>query len=319
VVQAACLVEKCWWGVNRFERRLHVTTCIRVTQPSTHKEPSQLSSGNLLGGDLKINVVSNRGELRVLTAAIVASPNPSAGSMAVLNEDRHELFPYSEDPWKPATSDEDFKIRLIELYPSRQQAVTAPLQCRLFWTSLTTHIPFKALSYTWGTDPPSGRVTMQDTYLPITPFLETALQHVRHETESVTICVDQISINQSDDDEKNEQVANMYRIYQAVFDVIIWLVPAADGSDELFDTWNQISKMAYDGGFLDFFDSVQEGFKPLLRIMTSADPQDRTIVEFHRIVDRVVHMMDESTLKSWTALERRPWFSRILVRIFLSI
>jgi hypothetical protein len=159
---------------------------------------------------------------------------------------------------------------------------------------------------------------MQNTYLPITPSLETALQHVRHETESVTIWVDQISINQSDDDEKNEQVANMYRIYQAVFDVIIWLSPAADGSDELFDTWNQISKMADDGGFLDFFDSVQEGFKPLLRIMTSADPQDRTIVEFHRIVDRVVHMMDESTLKSWTALERRPWFSRILVRIFLS-
>jgi hypothetical protein len=68
----------------------------------------------------------------------------------------------------------------------------------------------------------------------------------------------------------------MYRIYQDASDVIIWLGPAADGSDELFDTWNQISKMAYDIGFLDFFDSVQEGTKPLLRIMTKADPQDRT-------------------------------------------
>jgi hypothetical protein len=163
---------------------------------------------------------------------------------------------------------------------------------------------------------------MQNKYLPITPSLETALQHVRHETESVTIWVDQISINQSDNDEKNEQVANMYRIYQAAIDVIIWLGPAADGSDELFDTWNQISKMAYDVGFLDLFDnSVQEGFKPLLRIMTRADPQDRTTVELHRVVDRVANMMEESTLKSWTALERRPWFSRIWVRnlnLFLS-
>jgi hypothetical protein len=76
VGQAACFVEKCWWGVKRSERRLHVTTCIRVTQPSTHKKPSQLFTGNLLGGDLKVNAVSNRGELRVLTAATVASPNP---------------------------------------------------------------------------------------------------------------------------------------------------------------------------------------------------------------------------------------------------
>jgi hypothetical protein len=295
----------------------NVDTYISVSQPSTHNEPSQLPTESFLGGDPKPYVALNRGKLRVLIAAVVASPKSPAGSMAGLNEDRHELFSYSEDPWKPTTSDEDLKIRLIELYPSGQQALTAPLQCRLFWTSLTTHIPFKALSYTWGTDPPSGRVTMQNTYLPITPSLETALQHVRHETESVTIWVDQISINQSDDDEKNEQVANMYQIYQAAIDVIIWLGPAADGSDELFDTWNQISRMAYDVGFLDFFDnSVQEGFKPLLRIMTRADPQDRTTVEFHRVVDRVANMMDESTLKSWTALERRPWFSRIWVRNF---
>ncbi|KAF2627748.1 hypothetical protein BU25DRAFT_340616, partial [Macroventuria anomochaeta] len=55
----------------------------------------------------------------------------------------------------------------------------------------------------------------------IPPSLETALQYARHETESVTMWIDQISINQRDDAEKNEQVANMHRIYPAATKVIV--------------------------------------------------------------------------------------------------
>jgi hypothetical protein len=156
---------------------------------------------------------------------------------------------------------------------------------------------------------------MQNTYLPITPSLETALQHVRHETESVTIWVDQISINQSDDDEKNEQVANMYRIYQTASNVIVWLGSTADGSDEVMETWYQISKMAYDIDFPALVDGLRrDEDEVLLRMIMNVDPQDPETIEFQRVVDRVANMMNEPTLKSWTALERRAWFSRIWVR-----
>jgi hypothetical protein len=138
---------------------------------------------------------------------------------------------------------------------------------------------------------------IQNAYLPITPSLEIALQHIRHESEPVIIWTDQISINQSDDNEKSEQVANMHRIYQAASNVIVWLGPAADGSDEYMDTWNQISRMAYDIGFSSFTNgsrSREESWD----IVTNANPQDPATIAFHSVVDRVTDMLDESILKS---------------------
>jgi hypothetical protein len=86
--------------------------------------------------------------------------------------------------------------------------------------------------------------------------------------------------------------------------VIVWLGPAADGSDEVMETWYQICKMAYDVGFIDFFDNSRRDEDEVLWCMIiHADPQDPGTNEFQRVLDRVTNMMNESTLKSWTALE----------------
>jgi hypothetical protein len=107
-----------------------------------------------------------------------------------------ELFSYSTDPWVPAPTTDDFRIRLIELQPSRGQDVTAPLHCKIFWTSLSARPSFDALSYVWGSDSPSRKIYIEDKVASITPSLEVALQHIRHEPNPVTIWVDQLCINQ---------------------------------------------------------------------------------------------------------------------------
>lgn len=232
-------------------------------------------------------------------------------NMATRAERKHQLFDYLKDPWKPATSDTDFRIRLLELYPTNQKATSDPLRCRLYWTPLVTNQSFNALSYTWGVDPPTSKIHVGDEYLPITPSLETALEHIRHEQDTITIWIDQISINQSDAAEKTEQVSNMDRIYRAATKVIVWLGPAANGSDEFMEVWSEVGKMVADFNLYSYM--AHEKLALLGRIIANIDPQDPATKQFQSIVNHAARLLDEKMLRAIAAWERRPWFTRVWV------
>ncbi|KAF2833728.1 HET-domain-containing protein [Ophiobolus disseminans] len=219
-------------------------------------------------------------------------------------------FSYATNPWIPATSDDDLRIRLIELQPSGQQSHTTTLKIRVFWTSLATHPPFKALSYAWGTGPASSKCYVKDKYLSITQSLELALQHIRHESETVTIWADQISINQSDDAEKSEQVANMDRIYPAASEVIVWLGPASADSDDFMDAFNQIGDLVYEADFAKY---MYAGglLEVMTRLFGKSDPSDPETIKLHNLVDTITPLVDERFISGLVAFARRPWFTRI--------
>jgi hypothetical protein len=61
--------------------------------------------------------------------------------------------------------------------------------------------------------------------------LHSALQHLRRETEELTLWVDAICINQSDNDEKSWQVQQMNDVYEKARLVTVWLGPASEDSD----------------------------------------------------------------------------------------
>ncbi|KAL8670141.1 MAG: hypothetical protein Q9168_005306 [Polycauliona sp. 1 TL-2023] len=96
---------------------------------------------------------------------------------------------------------------------------------------------YTALSYTWG-DPsnPGSIVLNQGHTLPITRNLEAALQQFRLPTESITLWIDAICINQADHEEKNLQVALMRDIYVSARQTWVWLGASSTDSDHAMDT-----------------------------------------------------------------------------------
>ncbi|EAA29756.3 hypothetical protein GE21DRAFT_9735 [Neurospora crassa] len=83
----------------------------------------------------------------------------------------------------------------------------------------------------------------------ITSSLDTCLRHLRaihhrhhHPSTILTLWIDQLCIDQSDSDEKAVQVGLMGQIYSQAKQVLIWLGPAADGSDEVMDMLAELGR-----------------------------------------------------------------------------
>src|SRR2546430_11002310 len=68
---------------------------------------------------------------------------------------------------------------------------------------------YTALSYTWGTPDRSHRIRISDSYFQVTESLSSMLQHIQSNTETLTLWIDQLCINQEDADEKKAQIPLM--------------------------------------------------------------------------------------------------------------
>jgi hypothetical protein len=89
---------------------------------------------------------------------------------------------------------------------------------------------YDCVSYVWG-DPSSTRSAfINEKPIQITTNLHDALRHIRSNSESVIIWADAVCINQSDVDEKGQQVALMEVIYRKCSKVHIWLGMPKPGS-----------------------------------------------------------------------------------------
>ncbi|OCK95880.1 HET-domain-containing protein [Cenococcum geophilum 1.58] len=222
---------------------------------------------------------------------------------------------YENEPWKPATSEEDFAIRLIELYPSKSTEDQAHseqrLQCRLFWAPLRSRPHFTALSYTWGDGAKKSKIIISDKEFEITTSLEEAMLHLRGEFEPLVIWIDQICINQKNNAEKSEQVAHMSDIYRAAHEVLVWLGKAEDGSDHFMDVWSQIGRWAEDWGMMGYY--TKENFPKLHDIWHKVNPTDPKTIEYDNIRHRAVALFDAEFLYSMIAWHQRPWFTRVWV------
>ncbi|KAK3317049.1 heterokaryon incompatibility protein-domain-containing protein [Apodospora peruviana] len=226
-------------------------------------------------------------------------------------------FSYTSVPLKsPAT-----EIRLLELYPSDSDSddhFEAPLRCRLFTTPIITTNPathpivteFKALSYVWGDDtathsiavsydppfaePNAPNIPRKPSKIAITTSLDAALRHIRHPVKSVTLWIDQISINQTDFTEKGHQVQLMGKIYASATQVLVWIGPAADGSDDVMNAMRVSGQWARDAGLESYY--ARERFHLLQPIISNVHPDDPTTIL--------------QSLKHWF---ERTWFTRLWV------
>ncbi|KAK0666971.1 heterokaryon incompatibility protein-domain-containing protein [Cercophora samala] len=121
------------------------------------------------------------------------------------------------------------EIRLLDLLPSTQE--TAPLVCTLRTVLLSdaSSIGYLALSYVWGNPHSTEVIVINGLPFEATTNLCAALHQVRLTDEPLTLWVDAICINQSDNTEKSEQIRTMKDIYQTAPVVNIWL---GDGDEQ---------------------------------------------------------------------------------------
>ena len=90
--------------------------------------------------------------------------------------------------------------------------------------------PYEALSYAWGEGKRDNICLCQDERssgaFKITNNLFQALKQLRHKDEDRLLWIDQICIDQTDQDEKPQQIRLMSTIYRQAAQVVVWLGPA---------------------------------------------------------------------------------------------
>jgi hypothetical protein len=127
--------------------------------------------------------------------------------------------------------------------------------------------------------------------------LMSALRHLRYPDRPRHLWIDAICVNQDDDMEKGSQVAVMGTIYANASAVIVWLGPAANGSDRALAAMQQLGSQ-YEADWVDF-------------TLTPRDThQSGTENEHHRIY------LDDMffDLPSVHHLFCRDWFDRLWIR-----
>jgi hypothetical protein len=178
--------------------------------------------------------------------------------------------------------------------------------------SLEDRPAYTALSYTWGDPSPTKSIIINDAVVHVTESVETALRHLQHETDTISLWIDQLCINQDDIAEKNEQVLMMKDIYRGAARVFVWLGSAADESDHLMDVLADVGTEAHQFGLMELDLSDLQKFSGKLldeRKLAIKDSLDR-------LVQRIGLTFPAKALHSFTD---RPWWLRVWVVQELSV
>ncbi|KAI9148302.1 HET domain-containing protein [Paramyrothecium foliicola] len=152
--------------------------------------------------------------------------------------------------------------------------------------------PYEALSYTWGTEPPSNYLWLQGYPLPIRPNLEYALTALRLPTQTRALWVDAICIDQSSNEERSRQVGYMRMIYKYAARVIAWVGPRSPGVGHVFEMMRRLSAAA---GF------EGEQWRQASRTMN---------MDVAHELYQVAGQMPPGTLRLVEAFWQRPYFTR---------
>lgn len=141
------------------------------------------------------------------------------------------------NPYNPIDSSKE-EIRIIHLLPGDfNDTINIELVPVSLSSSPAPH--YDALSYVWGLEQCQMPALVNGRPVIITSNLDTALRYFRDRYNEKTLWVDAVCINQKDNVEKGPQVQMMGQIYSKAARVMVWLGPAADGSDELLERMAQ--------------------------------------------------------------------------------
>ena len=135
-------------------------------------------------------------------------------------------------------------IRIVILHPTRTESGShGPVSIEFIHTTLEEDPPFVGISYTWGSSTRNRTVlTTNNEVLYVTENVREVLQRLdpKESDQPTHIWTDQLCINQSDEEEKWQQVRIMRRIYQHAKATFVVLCTDGDAIDEILFMIEQI-------------------------------------------------------------------------------
>ncbi|KAK5723471.1 hypothetical protein LTR15_005169 [Elasticomyces elasticus] len=144
--------------------------------------------------------------------------------------------PYS----RPLLSPDEHIIRVLRLTTEREQS-EIEVTGALMEISLYNPLPYVALSYRWGDDPPHIPIAFENGSVNVTSNAHAALVELAKSGIYPYVWIDALSGKAVVWSEKELQVAMMHEVYSAAETVIVWLGKASDGSDEALEWCEYIS------------------------------------------------------------------------------
>jgi hypothetical protein len=154
-------------------------------------------------------------------------------------------------------------IRLLVPDPLNQSSGHAWI---LKTVQLDPVLHFDALSYTWGPQDSTFSIALNGQLMHVHHNLHTALPHLALRGTSQSrrpIWIDAICINQSDEQEKTEQIGHMNKTYQRAETVWVWLGLAAE-QEKVPEAITLLNYIAYAGN------KTQEDWPRIGRDVTDA-------------------------------------------------
>ena len=131
-------------------------------------------------------------------------------------------------PYRPLDT-ERHQIRLLSV--SAAGELDEPLRGDLDVVSMDDRPQYEALSYVWGQDRALTPMAINNFNMEITQNLDVALRYLRHRDKPRVLWVDAICIDQTNFDERAQQVRQMRDIYYFSSTVLVWLGPPTSDSD----------------------------------------------------------------------------------------
>jgi hypothetical protein len=143
------------------------------------------------------------------------NPNPSTPPATCWPS----IPPYT---YKPLDRSADcIRLLVLDAYSLSSYSSPQPITCRLVTAKFADRPKYEALSYTWGSPDNFGTIIVDGHEMVVGQNLLLALQSLFFEGR--VLWVDAICINQSDLEERNEQVSLMAFIYSRAQTVLVWL------------------------------------------------------------------------------------------------
>ena len=139
-------------------------------------------------------------------------------------------FDFLPDYGKLAFRRDKLQTRLITIEPNDGDDIICSMR-NVDMSSLGSEHSFTALSYTWGSTVDRRLVFINGEMVDVTSNLFSALRELKRRGHYI-VWVDMLCINQQDDNEKLQQIAQMHNIYSLAQAVVVWI----GETDEKFES-----------------------------------------------------------------------------------
>ncbi|KAK8040034.1 hypothetical protein PG993_008445 [Apiospora rasikravindrae] len=191
-------------------------------------------------------------------------------------------------------------IRLLDILPGRA-GETPSISLRT--ANLSDEPDYEALSYVWGDVQKTEQILCNGHPVQVTTNLRDALRQLRFPDRPRTLWADALCINQSDLDERSQQVQIMHLIYKSCRRCVVWLGLADEHTDAALEVVQVMAELV-----------CNKVNVPMEELDNHLKATGRDLLQAAEIgYSELLPPKDSRKWVSLFSLLSRPWFTRVWV------